>query len=77
MSAVAVGLLGEFVGHQASRGHIQDDEGNLVVFFGSHSVGKSQRAGARAPGVQCYAVWPGQTRSVRFRDHSACSTALS
>ena len=28
-----VGLLGEFVGHQAGRSHSQDEEGDLTVFL--------------------------------------------
>ena len=61
-----VGLLGEFVDHQAHCSHFQDEEGDLTVFWSTLGV-KNQRAGARAPGDQAFCRWLKRTGGLRRR----------
>ena len=54
--AMKHGLLGESVGHQTSRGHPQDDEGDLAVFLAVTRVIKIGELGLGPQGVE---VMPG------------------
>ena len=55
------GLFGESVGHQAGRGHPQDDEGNLAVFL---AVTRVIKVGELGLGPQGAEVVPGDLRII-------------
>ena len=57
--AMKHGLLSESVGHQAGRGHPQDDEGDLAVFL---AVTQVIKVGELGLGPQGEKVVPGDLR---------------